>query len=359
MPVVGLTRNRRHLLGRQTAFGSPVPAVRAYPFSGTPDEVEQWTDPEGDFGSVYPVAAPFRGVGEYGANLSLNPLNYNDLTQLLSGFFGGDVTPTGTGDIHRIYEPAADGSVVFDVYSYEFGDDADGSDSDRPNDWFQNSDGFITSFTIDSPETGAGVLTSQQQWSFGSFFYAGSTDNAPDSTIPSIPDVPDTDPVQIYLKDASVFIDSDASDIGSTQVSDSLHKFTLRGTQEIDKKYYVNGTQAFAPQAYGRGRVGIEIDLIYAKTPDTVGVGSESDAWSSNQSVPRFLTVSFESLVEADTAVPYSWLFSMPLRYYTRTEGNIGGNSTVQLTGHAFFEPTVLAYPFYSELVNTLIDADL
>jgi len=203
------------------------------------------------------------------------------------------------------------------------------------------------------------VLTSQQQWSFGSFFYAGSTDNAPDSTIPSIPDVPDTDPVQIYLKDASVFIDSDASDIGSTQVSDSLHKFTLRGTQEIDKKYYVNGSQTFAPQAYGRGRVGIEIDLIYAKTPDTVGVGSESDAWSSNQSVPRFLTVSFESLVEADTAVPYSWLFSMPLRYYTRTEGNIGGNSTVQLTGHAFFEPTVLAYPFYSELVNTLIDADL
>jgi hypothetical protein len=49
----------------------------------------------------------------------------------------------------------------------------------------------------------------------------------------------------------------------------------------------------------------------------------------------------------------------MPLRYYTRTEGNIGGNSTVQLTGHAFFERDTLAYPFYSELVNTLADADL
>jgi len=359
VPVIGLTRNRRHLLGRQTAFGTLIAAKRAYPFSGTPDEDEQWTDPEGDFGSIYPVAAPYRGPGEYGANLSLNPLNYNDLAQLLSGFFGGGVVGTGTNDIHRVYEPAADGSDPFDVYTYEFGDDADGSDSDRPNDWFQNGDGFLTSFTIDSPETGAGVLTSQEQWTFGSFAYAGSTDNSPASTIPSIPDVPDTDPTQIYLKDCSVFMDSDPSDIGSTQLTDSVHKFTLRGTQEVDKKYYANGTQKFTPDAYGRGRVGIEIDLIYAKTPDTVGVGSESDAWSANTAVPRFLTVSFESTREADVGVPYSWLFSMPLRYYTRTEGSIGGNSTVQLTGHAFFEPDTLAYPFYSELVNTLVDADL
>lgn len=358
MPVLGYTRNRRHLLGRQSVFGTPVPAVRAYPFSGTPDEDEQWTDPEGDFGSVYPVAAPFRGVGEYGANLSLNPLNYNDLTQILSGFFGGGVTGSGTPDVTRIWQPAADGSDDFDVYSYEFGDDADGTGG-KPNDWFQNTDGILTSFTIDSPETGAGVLTSQQQWMFGNFYYAGSTDNAPGISIPSITDVPDTDPVQIYLKDASVFMDSDPSDIGSTQLSDSVHKFTLRGTQEPDKKFYVNGSQSFSPQNWGRGRVGIEIDLIYAKTEDTVGVGSESDAWSADQSVPRFLTVAFESLVMADIAVPYSWLFSMPLRYYTRTEGNIGGNSTVQLTGHAFFEPDTLAYPFYSELVNTLANADL
>src|SRR5678816_119424 len=127
MPVLGLTRNRRHLLGRQTSFGTLVAAKRAYPFSGTPDEDEQWTDPEGDMGSVYPVAAPYRGPGEYGANLALNLLNYNDLTQLLSGFFGGNVAGTGTNDIHRVWEPAADGSDTFDVYTYEFGDDADGT----------------------------------------------------------------------------------------------------------------------------------------------------------------------------------------------------------------------------------------
>jgi hypothetical protein len=359
MPVLGLVRNRRHLLARQSAFGSVIPAVRAYPFSGTPTEDEQWTDPEGDFGSIDPVAAPYRQAGDYGAGLTLNPLNYNDITQLLSGFFGGGVIASGGPAYTRVWTPDSQGADDFDVYSYEFGDDADGSDSDEPNDWFQNGDGTVSSFTIDSPETGAGVLTADEQFTFTSFFYAGSTDNPPASTIPSISDVPDTDPTQIYLKDAKVYIDSDASDIGGTQISDSVHKFTLRGTQELDKKWYVNGTQSFAPQNYGRGKRTIELDLIYAKTPDTVGVGSESDAWSANQSVPRFVTIAFESLREADTGTFYSWLFSMPLRYYTRTEGNIGGNSTVNLTAHAFFEPDVLDYVFYSELVNTLADADL
>jgi hypothetical protein len=358
LPVLGLTRNRRHLLGRQAAFGTPIATKRAYPFSGTPDEDEQWTDPEGDFGSIDPVAAPFRGVGEYGANLSLNPLNYNDLAQLLSAFFGGAVTGSGSPDVTRLWTPASTSADDFDVYTYEFGDDADGTGG-NPNDWFQNADGILTSFTIDTPETGAGVLTSQQQFVFGSFAYAGSTDNAPVLSIPSITDVPDGDPTQIYLKDCSVYMDSDPSDIGGTQLTDSVHKFTLRGTQEIDKKWYVNGTQSFAPQNYGRGRRAIEIDMIYAKTEDTVGVGSESDAWSATTAVPRFLSVVFESQREADVGVPYSWRFSMPMRYYTRTEGNIGGNSTVQLTGHAFFEPDTLDYVFDTELVNTLLDADL
>jgi len=359
MPIVGLTRNRRHLFGRQTDFGTPVAAVRAYPFSGTPDIDEQWTDPEGDFGSIDPVAAPYRGVGEYGANLSLNPLNYNDLSLLLCGFFGGAVAGAGSPDVTRTWTPLSLSADPFDVFSYEFGDDADGSDSDSPNDWFQTADGILSSFTIDSPETGAGVLTAQAQWMFGTFAYAGSTDNPPSVAIPSIIDVPDTNPTQIYLKDGSIFIDSDPSDIGGTQLTDSLHKFTLRATQEIDKKYFVNGTQSFAAQGYGHGKRGIEIDLIYAKTPDTVGVGSESDAWSANAAVDRYLTVSFESLVEIAPATPYIWSFSMPMRYFTRTEGAIGGNSTVQLTGHAFYEPDTLAYAFTSTLVNTLADADL
>ena len=49
----------------------------------------------------------------------------------------------------------------------------------------------------------------------------------------------------------------------------------------------------------------------------------------------------------------------MPMRYYTRTEGEVGGNSVIVLTGHAFYDPTDLDGVFTSEVVNTLADADL
>lgn len=359
MPVRGLVSNRRHLFARQATFGTPIPAVRAYPYSGTPDADRQWTDPEGDFGSIDPVAAPYLGAGVFGFNGSLNPLNYNDLAAILSGGFGGAVTGSGSPDVTRIWTPASTSADEFDTYSYEFGDDVDGVDSDEPNDWMQFSDGVIDNFTIDSPEEGAGALTAQAQWDFNAWAYEGSTDNPPGNAIPSITDVPDTAGTPIYLKDCKVFINSDPSDIGSTQLTDSVHKFVLRVTQEKDKKRYANGTQSFAAQALGRGKRTIEVDLWYAKTPDTVGVGSESDAWSANAAVPRYLQVQFESLTEAAPGVAYSWLWSMPMRYYARAEGAIGNNAIVILTGHAFFEPDVLDYVFYSELVNTLPDADL
>lgn len=99
--------------------------------------------------------------------------------------------------------------------------------------------------------------------------------------------------------------------------------------------------------------------MMYAKTADTVGVGSESDAWSADSAVDRYLTIAFTSKRLAEVGIYYSWSFSLPMRYYTRTEGNIGGNTVVNLTGHAFLDSTVLDYAFYSELVNTLTDAEL
>jgi hypothetical protein len=52
-------------------------------------------------------------------------------------------------------------------------------------------------------------------------------------------------------------------------------------------------------------------------------------------------------------------MFSMPMRYYTREDGEIGGNETVTLTGKAFLEPNVLQYAFTTEVVCTLEEADL
>jgi hypothetical protein len=49
----------------------------------------------------------------------------------------------------------------------------------------------------------------------------------------------------------------------------------------------------------------------------------------------------------------------MPMRYYTRTEGESGQNSTIILTGHAFYDPDDLDGVFESVIVNTLTEAEL
>jgi hypothetical protein len=46
------------------------------------------------------------------------------------------------------------------------------------------------------------------------------------------------------------------------------------------------------------------------------------------------------------------------MRYYTRTEGEIGQNSTVVLTGHAFYD-SVADTVFKSTAVTTLAAAEL
>ena len=64
--------------------------------------------------------------------------------------------------------------------------------------------------------------------------------------------------------------------------------------------------------------------------------------------------------VDAGTgpSVPYSWTVEFPMRYYTRTEGDSGGNTTVVLTGHAYYDPTWLGV-FDSVIVCTLPEAEL
>jgi hypothetical protein len=353
---MGLTRLRRHLFARQSAFGTAVPAVRAYPFSGVPMPDLNWTDAEADQGARVLVQAPTRGIPNLTPTISSNRLNYNDLPLQFSAFFGGDVSPTGGPDFTYAWEPDLTVAGTPDIYTYERGSDPDGT-SGKPNDWFQWRDGMITQLTIDSPEDGRGVLTSSMQWLFGNVEYAGNSDG-PVLTIPSITDRPDSDPVPVYLKDAKVYINTEASDIGGQQISDAVHKFTLTLTQEVDQKRYVNGSQAYDLDGYGMGLVGIEAAIVCGKTSDTVGSGSESDAWFSDIAVPRYLQIAFESTAEADTATPYSWVFSMPLRWYTREDGEIGGNETLTLTGRAFLDET-LDYAVSTQVVCTLPEADL
>jgi hypothetical protein len=352
MPIQGFTRLRRHLFGRQSVFGNAEPATRAYPFSGTPDVNLNWTDPEGDFGSIDPIAPPTRGASEPVASLTAPVLNYNDLPLLLSAFFGGSVDPTGGGTAKTWnYSPASLTADDFDAFTYEFGDDV-------TTDWFQLRDGVLNDFEISGEDQGA--LTASMSWAFAHAASTSSTDSPVEGAVPHNLTV-DSAAIPIYLKDCSLYIDSVAANLGDTQISDALHAFRLRASQELDKKRFANGSQEFEISGYGRGARSIELELTFAKTSDTVGTGSETDAWFSDEAVDRFVRLEFISPSFAQTAgspdIPYSWVVDLPLRYYTRAEGERGGNTVVVLTGRSFYESVTLDYAIDTVLVNTLTSA--
>lgn len=353
MPIQGFVKKRKHQFGRQTAQGTAVPATRAYPFQGVPDVDLAWTDPEVDTGSIYPVVAPHRETPVITASLTDNSLAYNNVPILMSGIFGGDVDPTGGGTAKTwTHEPDAVTVDPFDRYTYQFGDDV-------LTDWFQLIDGILTSVEITIPE-GPGVCTVAMDWKYGAANSTGSTDSPVTGTVPTPDLTVDINPAYVYKKDLSIFIADDPDYVNSSQILDALHSGVIRITQEIDEKFFANGTQAFEADDWGRASAAIEYELTFAKTADTVGVGSESDDWMSDQSVDRYIRLWFESTVLAQTpSTPYSWDISGPMRYYTRADGEIGGNTTVTLTGHAFLDAEGFGGVIRSILIGTLAAAEL
>lgn len=354
-PIAGFVRLRKHQFGRQPAFGTIVEATKAYPFSGTPTVELNWTDPEVDVGSRDIVAPPYRAAPDISAALTDPGLAYNSLPLLMCGFFGGGEVPVGATAHTWTHEPASLTVDDPDLFTYEFGDDV-------TTDWFQLGDGMLESLEVTGPD-GLGPLSTSMTWRFGKAASTGSTDSP--VVVGSGEDVPtaglavDTSATIVYLKDGAIYIADDPDDLATSQISDALHTFTLRLSQEIDVKRFANGSQSFDAQAYGPGKRTIELECTFAKTADIVGLGSEADDWFSDEAVNRFVELKFTSTVDADTGIPYSWDIVMPMRYYTRAEGEIGGNTTVVLTGKAFYEAADFAGVFRSVAVTTLSEADL
>lgn len=353
MPIAGFVRLRKHLFTRQGAFGTAAPATRAYPFSGVPSVELNWTDPDVDTGSRDPVAPPYRVAPDLTAPLTTPSLEYNALPLILSGFFGGQVEPTGGGTAKTwTYSPASATVDEADVFTYQFGDDV-------LTDWYQLRDGILESFEITGSE-GLGPLSASMGWRFGAVASTGSTDSPVSGTVPTTGLSVDPDAALVYLKDGGIYIADTVAGLGAGQIIDAWHAFTLRGSTEIDQKRFANASQSFDLSGYGPGARVIEIESTFAKTADTVGTGSESDHWMADQAVNRYIRLVFTSTVVAQAAATfYSWTVTMPVRYYTRTEGESNQNTTIVLTGHAFYDPDDLDGVFETVVVNTLTEAQL
>lgn len=353
MAVQGLVRLRKHQFGRQAAHGTKVPATRAYGYKGTPSVDLTWTDPEVDAGSRDITAAPFRGAPDLTAGLTYNALEYNNIPQILSGFLGGQVTPTGGGTAKTwAFSPASTTVDDPDEYTYEFGDDV-------LEDWYQFGDCVIESFEIAGP-VGLGPLTANVNWRMGSVSSTGSTDSPVTGTVPTPSLAVDTAGVKVYLKDMGIYIADTVAGLGAGQILHALHAFTLRGNVELDQKRYADATQNFDISAWGPGARAFEFEATYAKTDDTVGTGSESDKWMSDEAQNGFVRLVFISTVLAQSPSTFhGWTVTMPIRYYTREEGEEGQNTTIVLNAHGFFDPDDLDGVFENTVVCTLTEAEL
>jgi len=352
MPVRGLTRLRRHQFSRQSAFGTAEAATKAYLLSGVPEVELNWTDPEVDAGSLVEVAAPHREAPDLTAPLDIPQLRYNYVPKLLSGFFGGQIAPTGGGTAKTwAYNPASVAPLDdLDPFTYEFGDDVE-------EDWYQLQDGVLESFEIAIP-VGLGACTGSESCRFGSVASTGSTDSPVTGDVPT--DLsPDANETVVYGKDLAIYIADTEAGLAAGQVLDALYSGTVRFSGDLDLKRYANGTQTFEVSEVARATLMVEYELRLAKTTDIVGTGSESDHWMSDQAVDRYIRLTFTSTVEAQGGTPYSWTMSSPTRYRTRTEDAEGGNSVVVLTGRAWYDAGTFDGFYKSTVVNTLTEAEL
>ena len=352
MAVQGFIRNRKHQFARQAAFGTVAAATRAYALKGTPSVDLKWTDPDVDTGSLDPTVDPTREAPDLSGSLNFPSLHYNDIPLLMCGIFGGAVVPTGSGTAQTwTHKPVPTAPEDADVFTYEFGDDVD-------DDWYQFGDGYLTSVEVTGPD-GLGPLSASGGWKFGSVASTGSTDQPPTGTVPTTGLSVAQGEAIVYLKDMAVYLADTAAGLAAGQLSDTVHSLALRINQAWDEKRWANGDQSFDVDALGRGARGIEVELTCSKNANTVGTGSMSDDWLSEGVHNAYLRLIATSKVLAQTAVPYSWQVTLPVRVYTRTDGEIGGNSTVVLTAHAYYEPTTFTGVIESIAVTTLGEDDL
>ena len=189
MPVQGFTRARKHQFGRESVLGTDVAATRAYPFTGVPSVVLNWTDPDVDTGSIVKTVAPYRIHSDLTAALTDPAIAYDDIPLMMCALFGGQESPTGGGTAKTwTNKPSAvDPLDTPDTFTYEFGDDV-------LTDWFQLGGGILEGLTITGPE-GLGPCTAALTWRFASAASTGSTDSPVTGTVPT-PDLDvDTNPV--------------------------------------------------------------------------------------------------------------------------------------------------------------------
>lgn len=350
MPVQGFTRFRKNQIGYQGSnttahLTNAVAAVRVLPYRGVPTIERNATFADIDVGSLHKVQAPYYMRGDFTQTMD-GPLTFNDWPWLASASLVGVSTPTGATAKTWTHQPSSTSPDPLGLFTVQMGDDV-------TTDWFQMVGGVLESLELNGPDD-MGPVTVSAQWRYADANSTGATDFPVSGTVPTTGLTVDDAPEFVYLADAEVFINDSAATIGTTKITDAVHSLSLSITNNLDLKSYANGSNTrFQLHGFGRGEQEISLSLQFAKTTQTVGTGSEADDWFSDTPVKRFVEIRFTSPEIITGSTPYSLSIRLPVFYVTREDGEIGGNTTVTLTGTGVYDST-LGYAIRAVAVNTL-----
>lgn len=333
MPISGFTRFRRHQVGKQSAFASNTGATRRLPYRGSIVVDPARTDPDVDVGSLDPVLAPFEGpkavTGSWEGYAA-----FDDLPYLYSGALKGGVTPTGATAKVWSYQVASLTADDFDYFTDEWGDDA-------------STDFIIAgSGVIDSLELGFGDDLAAFNVNASTVYGRAQIGSGPTGGL----NVDDT-PQWVYGADTEVYLDSVHSSMGSTKLTDAVHGASVRINNNLDQKRFANGSNTrFELSGYGRGPREIEVELVLAKTTATIAEAATLD----DTPVPeRFIELRTTSPEIITGSTPFSNSVKVSCYLVSRSDGEIGGNSTITLTYRGRYDSS-LGYVLKADVVNTL-----
>jgi hypothetical protein len=334
MPISGFVRFRRHQWGKQSSFASNTSATRRLPWRGPITVDPSHTDPDVDVGSLDPVLAPFSGASEYTSSLDIPAFSFDDAPYAWAATIKGGVTPTGGTAKTWAFQAASLTADDFDYFTDEWGDD-------YVTDYITGGSGTGNSFEIGFGDD-LGVFTGSLDMLYArAELCAGPTGGI---------DLDDT-PQWIYGADTEIFLDSVFSSMGTTKLTDAIHGATVRINNNLDQKRFANGSNTrFQLAGYGRGPREIEVELVLAKTAETVAEACTLD----DIPVPeRFIELRTTSPEIITGSTPYSQSIKVSCYLISRSDGEIGGNTTITLTYRGRYDSD-LGYVIRTDVVNTL-----